>query len=267
MYVGCPFFGAHPTTDNRSPVNPKVDSQSTLGFTAGRESPTPERQFAMPESPAYETIPAELRHAEARSAQQRETNAAQRAAVLEDFVTVVGGQAEAGELLGISKAAVSKALVATRRRQQSTPPLADFVELDLASCGRQVPTIQEWEQLRSDEQQTVAERSARTWAALATTLGHLYEQTHAACEWLASIAIGHLDLDDPDDAVERPTLVTDADLAEVTAPQACRTSSARITVLGDMARAFDAQRRKAWLAKDWWQNQADRLAGLPDDAE
>lgn len=218
----------------------------------------------MPESPAYETIPAELRHADARSTQQRETSAARRAAALADFVAAVGGQAEAAESLGVSKAAVSKALVAARRRRQSAPPLADFVELNLSSCAQQVPTPQEWNQLSSADREAVAERSARTWAALATTLGQLQQQTYAASEWLADVAIGIRDPDDPDDAAERPVLVTDADLADITAP----TPSARITVLRDMARALDTERRTAWQAMDWWHSEASRLAGGdPDGAE
>ncbi|WP_329583450.1 hypothetical protein [Streptomyces sp. NBC_01361] len=217
----------------------------------------------MPLSPAPEQTPSTLRHADARATQQRAANADRRAASLADFVATVGGQHEAAEVLGITKAAVSKALVLARRRRVREPALADFVELDLPACGAQVPTVEEWQRLDEGEQLAAAQRSASTWAALAATWGRLHRQTYAASEWLAGVRIGVLDPQDEEDAAERPALVTDDDVAAIT-EQARDEYSPQITVLADTARALEDQARAARQAHDWWQGQADRLSGLTD---
>lgn len=206
-------------------------------------------------------IPAALRHADARAAQQRAATADRRAATLAGLVETSGGQQEAADLLGISKAAVSKALVNARSRQLREPVLADFAELDLPACAVQVPTVQEWQAMEGDEQLVAAERAVQTWAALTAMWGRLYRETHSAGEWLASVRIGYADPDEEEDAAQRPALLTDADVAAVRA-QDHGTYSPQITVLGDIARALQDQAQAAMRAHDWWQSQVDNLGGL-----
>ncbi|MGW6602593.1 hypothetical protein [Streptomyces sp. NPDC055036] len=210
--------------------------------------------------PVSEHVPAVLRHAEERRAQQRLAEADRRAAALELYVATVGGQAEAAEGLGVSVQAVSKALVASRRRPTGEPPLAGLMELDLLRCGAQVPSVQEWRELEPGEQRRAAERGALVWGALALTLGRLQRETYTAAEFIAGVRIGHLDPDDPEDAAERPHLVDDEDLAA--AERQDDRASALTYVFGDLARTLESRVHQAQRARDWWQGQADRLDGL-----
>ncbi|MFI5748995.1 hypothetical protein ACIBBE_24385 [Streptomyces sp. NPDC051644] len=208
-------------------------------------------------------VPAVLRQAKERRAQQQLAEANRRAAALEQYVAAVGGQAEAAGGLGVSVQAISKALVAARRRETGEPPLAGLLELDLLRCGAQVPSVQEWRELDSGEQQRAAERGALVWGALAHTLGKLQRETYAAAEFIAGVHTGHLDPDDPEDAAERPFLVGDDDLAA--AVRRDDRSSALTYVFGDLARTLEGRVHDAWRARDWWQGQADRLDGLTED--
>lgn len=213
--------------------------------------------------PVSEVVPAVLRQAEERRAQQRLAEADRRATALEQYVAAVGGQAEAAEGLGVSVQAVSKALVAARRREAGEPPLAGLMELDLLRCGAQVPSMQEWRELEPGEQRRAAERGALVWGALAFTLGRLQRETYAAAGFIAGVSTGHLDPDDPEDAAERPYLVGDDDLTA--AARRDDHASALTYVFGDLARTLEGRVHDAWRARDWWQAQADRFDGLTED--
>jgi hypothetical protein len=213
--------------------------------------------------PASEEVPAVLRQADERRTQQRLAEADRRAAALEQYVSAVGGQAEAAEGLGVSVQAVSKALVAARRRGTGEPPLVGLLELDLVRCGAQVPSMQEWHELNPGEQRRAAERGALVWGALARTLGRLQRETYAAAEFIAGVHIGHIDPEVPEDAAERPFLVGDDDVTAAAGRN--DRSNALEYVFGDLARALNRREQEAWRARDWWQGQADRLDGLTED--
>ncbi|MFJ2110737.1 hypothetical protein ACIOEX_02220 [Streptomyces sp. NPDC087850] len=167
------------------------------------------------------------------------------------------------EALGVSVQAVSKSLVAARRRETGEPPLAGLLELDLLRCGAQVPSMQEWQELDPGEQRRAAERGALVWGALAHTLGRLQRETYAAAEFVAGVRTGQLDPDDPEDAAERPYLVRDDDLTAAT--QRDDHSNALTYVFGDLARTLEDRVHEAARARDWWQGQANRLDGLTEN--
>ncbi|MFL0028525.1 hypothetical protein ACJBCE_36995 [Streptomyces sp. NBUL23] len=213
--------------------------------------------------PVSETVPAVLRHAEERRAQQRQAEADRRAVALERYVDAVGGQADAAEGLGITVQAVSKSLVAARRREAGEPPLAGLLELDLLTCGAQVPSMQEWRELDSEGRRAAAVRGALVWSALASTLGRLQRETHAAAEFLAGVHTGHLDPSFPEDAAEQPPLVSDEDTLAASAGE--DRSHALTYVLSDLASALESRVHDAWRSRDWWQGQVDQLDGLTED--
>ncbi|MFD9422296.1 MULTISPECIES: hypothetical protein [unclassified Streptomyces] len=213
--------------------------------------------------PASETVPAVLRHAEERRAQQRQAEADRRAVALERYVGAVGGQAEAAEGLGVSVQAVSKSLVAARRRETGEPPLAGLLELDLLKCGAQVPSMQEWRELDPGHRRDAAVRGALVWGALASTLGRLQRETFAAAEFIAGVHTGHLDPEFPEDAAEQPSLVSDEDT--LAAAEGGDRSHALTYVLSDLASTLESRVHAAWRARDWWQGQADQLNELTED--
>ncbi|MFD9850516.1 hypothetical protein [Streptomyces parvus] len=213
--------------------------------------------------PVSEAVPAVLRQAEERRTQQRQADADRRAAALEQYVAAVGGQAEAAEGLGISVQAVSKALVAARRRSTAQPPLAGLLELDLLTCGAQVPSMQEWQELEPEARRDAADRGALVWGALTTALGRLQREAHAAAEFIAGVHTGHLDPAEPEDAAEQPYLVSDADVSAAT--QRSDRSRALTYVMGDLASALESRVRDAQQAHDWWRGQLDQLDGLAED--
>ncbi len=201
--------------------------------------------------------PAVLRHEKARQEQQRAASADRRAAALAEFCEVLGGQAEAAAALGISTAAVSKSLVAARRRAPAGPPLADYLELDLPNLGHRVPTAEEWEAEEDPEQRReTAERATATWRAMAYVLGTLQRETYAAGEYLAGAVLGLLD---DEQLAERPALVEEGVVERDRAH-----ASLMADVLADMARSLEERRRAAWVARDWWQGKVDELEGLAD---
>ncbi|MFF8696197.1 hypothetical protein ACF08W_28700 [Streptomyces sp. NPDC015144] len=213
--------------------------------------------------PAPERVPAVLRQAEERRAQQRQAEAGRRAVALGQYVAAVGGQAEAAEGLGVSVQAVSKSLVAARRRETGEPPLAGLLELDLLRCGAQVPSMQEWRELAPEDRRSATERGALIWGALAATLGQLQRETYAAADFIAAVHTGHLDPDCPEDAAEQPHLVSDADMSA--AAEGSDQSHALTYVLGDLASALESRARDARRAQGWWQGQLDQLDGLTED--
>lgn len=201
----------------------------------------------------HEHTPAVLRHEKARQEQQRTASADRRARALAELCDAMGGQAEAAEVLGVSTAAVSKSLVAARRRTPAGPPLADYLELDLPQCGARVPTVEEWEaEADPARRRESAERAVDTWRAMAFVLGRLQRETHAAGEYLSAAWLGYLDGEE-----ERPALVEPGDVDRD------RDHASRMAdVMAELARSLEEKRRAAWVARDWWQGKVEELDGV-----
>ncbi|MFJ2589684.1 hypothetical protein [Streptomyces sp. NPDC087538] len=188
--------------------------------------------------------PAALRHERARQEQQRTASALRASEAMASLVRSMGGQAEAADALGISKAAVSKTVLRRKSAANGVPgvPLADYLEIDLPRCGGQVPTLEEWRALPADEQSAAAERSHRVWSAIHATVSLMAAQAYAAGEWTAEAAV----LGDADGA-PRPALVSEL------APGLGEPS---IDVLADIADSLASRREEAWRAATYWRELA-----------
>ncbi|MFF3013697.1 hypothetical protein [Streptomyces sp. NPDC057939] len=121
---------------------------------------------------------------ETRQAWQRTSSANRRAAALSRGVEELGSQQEVARTLGVSAAAVSKALGQARQRSAGEVPPADFMELDLPRTAGHVLTLEQWRALPADRQAAAAEAAALRWGAIATATQRLAAQLKEAGAYL-----------------------------------------------------------------------------------
>ncbi|MFJ3840556.1 hypothetical protein ACIPY6_34320 [Streptomyces sp. NPDC090054] len=188
---------------------------------------------------------------EKRQAWQRTGSANRRAAAINRGVEKLGSQQAVAHDLGVSPAAVSKALGQARHRTAGEVPMADFLELDLPRTAERVPTLEEWRALPTDRQPAAAEAAAFQWGAIATATQRLADQVKDAGAYLYEQ--WRCGPDEEGDEEPVPALVRTDDLSIDPLPL--------MNVYFDLAETLRARTLEAIGSEKFWSSLANPAPG------